>query len=146
MGDVAVIGVVGNKSDLFMKQEVDEQLGLEYAKKHGGIFQLISAKANKSGLDKYMTKIVTEYITRNPNVLTNEDSIHLFKHNENNEEIKAGCCAGEKSKRMIKKYGDIVKENKGIINIVFLGQKSSGKTSIINRILKKDFNIKEMHT
>ena len=62
------------------------------------------------------------------------------------KELKAGCCAGEKNKRKIRKYCMIQKDENSIINAVFLGENSVGKTCIINRIKKKDFNPSETHT
>ena len=148
IGNDFILGVVGNKCDLFLEQKVDEELGAEFAKNNGGIFEQISAKENRTGLDNYMTKLVSEYLKLNPQEITNKsnNSIHLFKEDENTEEVKAGCCTGEKNKKIIKKYSDIVKEKSGIINVVFLGEISSGKTSIINRIKNKEFNIAEKHT
>ena len=148
IGSDFILGVVGNKCDLFLEQKVDEELGAEFAKKNGGIFEQISAKENRTGLDNYITKLVSEYLKLNPQEITNKsnNSIHLFKEDENTEEVKAGCCTGEKNKKIIKKYSDIVKEKSGIINVVFLGEISSGKTSIINRIKNKEFNIAEKHT
>ena len=148
IGNDFILGVVGNKCDLFLEQKVDEELGAEFAKKNGGIFEQISAKENRTGLDNYITKLVSEYLKLNPQEITNKsnNSIHLFNEDENTEEVKAGCCTGEKNKKIIKKYSDIVKEKSGIINVVFLGEISSGKTSIINRIKNKEFNIAEKHT
>ena len=148
IGSDFILGVVGNKCDLFLEQKVDEELGAEFAKKNGGIFEQISAKENRTGLDNYITKLVSEYLKLNPQEITNKsnNSIHLFKEDESTEEVKAGCCTGEKNKKIIKKYSDIVKEKSGIINVVFLGEISSGKTSIINRIKNKEFNIAEKHT
>ena len=122
--------------------------GLNSQKKNGGIFEQISAKENRTGLDNYISKLVSEYLKLNPQEITNKsnNSIHLFKEDENTEEVKAGCCTGEKNKKIIKKYSDIVKEKSGIINVVFLGEISSGKTSIINRIKNKEFNLAEKHT
>jgi small GTP-binding protein len=148
IGSDFILGVVGNKCDLFLEQKVDEELGVEFAKQNGGIFEQISAKENKAGLDNYITKLVMEYLKLNPQEITNKNknSIHLFKDGENTEELKAGCCTGGKNKKIIKKYSDIVKENNGVINVVFLGDISSGKTSIINRIKKKEFKNEEKHT
>jgi len=148
IGNDFILGVVGNKCDLFLEQKVDEELGAEFAKNNGGIFEQISAKENRTGLDNYITKLVSEYLKLNPQEITNKsnNSIHLFNEDENTEEVKAGCCTGEKNKKIIKKYSDIVKEKSGIINVVFLGEISSGKTSIINRIKNKEFNIAEKHT
>ena len=42
IGDEAILGIVGNKSDLFLEQEVDESQGEEFAKNNGGIFSLLN--------------------------------------------------------------------------------------------------------
>ena len=145
IGDDVVLGVAGNKSDLFFQQTVSEEEGAKYAEKIGAIFSEISAKENKKGLDKFIEQLVTEYIKRNPNLITNRESIRLFE-GDDERQIKAGCCTSNKNKRVIKKYGDIVKEKKGVINVIFLGENSAGKTSIINRINNDEFNFEEKHT
>ena len=146
IGNDFILGVAGNKCDLFLEQQVDEELAEEFAKKNGGFFEQVSAKENKNGLDNYIFKLVSEYLKNNPNVITDKTNIQLYRPNENNEVLKAGCCTGGTHKKIIRKYTDIVKENNGIIDVIFLGDISSGKTSIINRINKKEFNIKEKHT
>lgn len=146
IGDEAILGVVGNKSDLFLKQEVAEEKGEEFAKDNGAIFSLISAKDNKVQLDEYINKLIHEYMIKF-GVTKKQKKIKLGNDDEHNvEEVKAGCCAGEKNKRMIRRYSTIVNEEGGIINCVFLGDDNVGKTSIINRIFKKDFNENEKHT
>ena len=146
IGDEAILGVVGNKSDLFLKQEVAEEKGEEFAKDNGAIFSLISAKDNKVQLDEYINKLIHEYMIKF-GVTKKQKKIKLGNDDEHNvEEVKAGCCAGEKNKRMIRRYSTIVNEEGGIINCVFLGDDNVGKTSIINRIFKKDFNGNEKHT
>ena len=96
-------------------------------------------------MDKFIEQLVTEYIKRNPNLITNRESIRLFE-GDDERQLKAGCCTSNKNKRVIKKYGNIVKEKKGVINVIFLGEKSAGKTSIINRINNDEFNFEEKHT
>ena len=125
IGDEAILGVVGNKSDLFLEQEVDEEKGRNYAESNGAFFSLISAKENKIQLDEY---------------INGEDD------DDNTPEVKAGCCAGAKGKRIVQRYSSIIKEEDGIINAVFLGDDSVGKTSIINRVNKKEFSSSESHT
>ena len=145
IGDDVVLGVAGNKSDLFFQQTVSEEEGAKYAEKIGAIFSEISAKENKKGLDKFIEQLVTEYIKRNPNLITNRESIRLFE-GDDERQLKAGCCTSNKNKRVIKKYGNIVKDKKGVINVIFLGENSAGKTSIINRINNDEFNFEEKHT
>ena len=64
IGDEAILGVVGNKSDLFLEQEVDEEKGRNYAESNGAFFSLISAKENKIQLDEYINKLVKEYLSK----------------------------------------------------------------------------------
>ena len=144
IGEDVVIGVMGNKSDLFLEQEVSEEEGEKFAEENGGFFDLVSAKENKAGLDKFITKLVTECLKKNQNLSSN-NGIKLVNQ-EQTQEIKAGCCAGDKDKRIIRKYSEVIKEKKGKINSLFLGEISSGKTSIINRIQISDFNPLEKHT
>ena len=148
IGDDAIVGIVGNKSDLFLEQVVSDQKGEEFAKEIGGIFSTISAKVNKPQLDSYILKLVMEYLKKNPNLIKNSKNIKLGDdQDENNmQEIKAGCCTGSKNKKMIRRYSSILQDFSGVINCVFLGDNSVGKTSIINRIRKQDFNSNEKHT
>ena len=145
IGDDAILGIAANKSDLYMDQEVPDSMGEEFAKEHNGFFSLISAKNNKVQLDNYINKLVKEYLKKNPNVIKNGKKIKLGD-DDDAVEIKAGCCAGGKNKRMIRKYSSIVKEYNGVLNVVFLGDNSVGKTSIIYRINKKSFNESQSHT
>ena len=146
IGNEAILGIIGNKSDLYLEQEVEESQGEEYAKNHGGIFQLVSAKNNRVGIDEFIKKLVNEYLKKF-GINKNNKKIKLGEEEDVDiEELKAGCCTGSKGKRMIRKYSSIIKDEDGIINTVFLGEDSVGKTSIINRILKKEFNSSEIHT
>ena len=146
IGNETILGIIGNKSDLYLEQEVEESQGEEYAKNHGGIFQLVSAKNNRVGIDEFIKKLVNEYLKKF-GINKNNKKIKLGEEEDVDiEELKAGCCTGSKGKRMIRKYSSIIKDEDGIINTVFLGEDSVGKTSIINRILKKEFNSSEIHT
>jgi small GTP-binding protein len=147
IGDEAILGVAGNKSDLFLKQEVDEEEARKFAEDNKALFSLISAKENKPELDDYINKLVQNYLKKYGLISEEKKTIKLNENdNDNIEEVKAGCCAGSKGKRKVQKYSSIIKEENGIIHAVFLGDDSVGKTSIINQINKKGFNSDESHT
>ena len=150
IGDEATLGVAGNKSDLFLEQQVDEEEAKKFAENNQALFSLVSAKENKAELDSYINNLVKEYLKKYGLISEEKKEKKIIKLNEddndNIEEVKAGCCTGSKSKRMVQKYSSIIKEENGIINAVFLGDNSVGKTSIINCINKKEFNSKESHT
>ena len=48
LGNKPILGIVGNKSDLYIKEDVKEEVAEEYAKKKGVPFRLTSAKTPKN--------------------------------------------------------------------------------------------------
>ena len=146
-----ILGVVANKSDLFDKQEVSDEEGREYAKKNGAIFGLISAKANKQGIDLYIYQLIEAYLkkinknNKNDNNKDNKGIKLSSSNNRNNNIQKSSCCGGGNNKKLQKKMS-FIKNNKGILNSIFLGNNEVGKTSIIKRICGKQFSDDEPHT
>ena len=127
------LGLVGNKSDLFEKEEVSKDEGKKQANEWGAFFTLLSAKEDKPGIDKYFFEITKRY-------LDNKSSEELEKQNtikieEKNEAEKSGDCCGT---------GKTQKE-KGI-KIAFLGANGVGKSNIIKAIRGKEIKKKYEHT
>ena len=60
-----VMGIIGNKSDLFLKEEVSEEEGRKLAKDKGFEFALTSAK-NSSIFCEFLEKLVKKYIGVDP--------------------------------------------------------------------------------
>ena len=56
-----IIGVVGNKNDLYNIAQIKESEAIEWADSIGAIFQLTSAKSN-SGIDLLFTNLVKKYL------------------------------------------------------------------------------------
>ena len=156
LGDEILLGVVGNKYDLYLNQEVSEDEGKEYAAQNNGIFSQLSAKENKIGIDEYILKLVTEYLNRKLNKINVKD-FEIIDINRKKGIILTskqiqdlgfnddGCCGG-KAKARKKKYENILKFNKGCIDSIFLGTNGVGKTSLIKRIDGKEFDENEPHT
>ena len=156
LGDEILLGIVGNKIDLYTNQEVSENQGKEYAEQHNGIFAQLSAKENRVGIEEYILKLVTEYLKKKNNKINIKD-FEIIELNRKkgiiltNKQItdlgynEDGCCGG-KAKARKKKYENILKNNKGCIDSIFLGANGVGKTSLIKRIDGKDFDENEAHT
>lgn len=151
-----ILGIAGNKMDLYLDQTVPDSQAREYAEQKKAIFSLLSAKENKQSIDIFVEKLVRAYLDKKSlkkdnNKTTENKTIKLdAKKNENNENESGGdgCCigGGSKKKNKKKKYEAIIKENNGIINSIFLGENGVGKTSIIKRITGTEFNKGEKHT
>ena len=154
MGKNNVLGVAGNKADLFLEQQITEAEGKQYAEDNNGIFAIISAKEDKIGIDEFILKLVNKYLEEKKNV--DIDEFEVIEDREkgiilSNQKLKDlgynedGCCGGKAKKRR-KKYEEILKNDNGYIESIFLGLGGVGKTSLIKNIEGKKFDEKENHT
>jgi small GTP-binding protein len=98
-GDEGVIlGIVGNKCDMYDEEAVPEEEAREYAKSIGAIFQLTSAQ-NNSGINELFKNIGAKYLDPNTkieepepgqnNIIINAHD-HIQKDNE--QKKKKSCC------------------------------------------------------
>ena len=155
IGKEVVLGVAGNKNDLYLSQEITEEFGKQYAEENNAIFSLLSAKDNKVGIDEYITKLVKEYLEIKKNKIQVDDFEIIEKREKgiilNSKKIeklgynKEGCCSG-KAKARRKKYEEIIKNNKGYLDSIFLGENGVGKTSLIKIIDGNRFDENEKPT
>ena len=93
--DEAIIGIVGNKTDLFTKTEVEKIDGENYAQKINGYFSETSAKENPEGFEMFV-KMLLENLLANKNIVDrleelkeNDTSFHLDESSTDNNKK---CC------------------------------------------------------
>ena len=79
-----VMGIAGNKSDLYENEEVSEQEAREFAKSIGAVFSLTSAQ-NNSGINELFKNLVKKYL--DPNASDSDNSQNNVKKPEQNPEI-----------------------------------------------------------
>ena len=91
LGKDIIIGVVGNKMDLFEKLEVDKKEGKKYANDIGAFFAETSAKDDPEGFINFLNQLVNEYISHFKDNFPENDRISLVSHNSNNSR-SGGCC------------------------------------------------------
>ena len=136
-----VLGLVGNKADLFENEEVTEQEGRKFASEINAYFSLLSAKTNKIGIYNYFEEIVTMYLKKNNKLgRSSFDTIKITKEKIIKKSEKKGLCSGGKNKTG--KICELPDDDESI-KIIFLGNNGVGKTSIIKTIkgleLNKDY-------
>ena len=98
-GDEGVIlGIVGNKCDMYDEEAVPEQEAREYAKSIGAIFQLTSAQ-NNSGINELFKNIGAKYLDPNTKIEEPEpgqNNIIINAHDniqkDNEQKKKKSCC------------------------------------------------------
>ena len=64
LGDIPVYALAGNKKDLFIKEEVEEDLGREKAEKIGALFKLTSAKTERNQINDFLKELLEAYIKK----------------------------------------------------------------------------------
>ena len=90
LGDETIIGVCGNKQDLFAKEQVKEEEGKKYAEERNLSFKLTSAK-NPLTFNKFMDDLVRQYTEKfkGGNDKDNKGKINL---NGDKNPDKKKCC------------------------------------------------------
>ena len=66
-----VMGIAGNKSDLYENEEVPEQEAREYAKSIGAVFSLTSAQ-NNSGINELFEDLAKNYLDHNSEISSSD--------------------------------------------------------------------------
>ena len=74
LGDNIVLGVLGNKKDLFMQEQVSEEEAKAYAESIGAEWGLTSAKTERQSFVTYIEKLIQIYIKK-ANIKTKKDEI-----------------------------------------------------------------------
>lgn len=91
LGNVPSIGVVGNKCDLYLKEEVKEEEGQKYADEIGGKFIYTSAKLDAKNFREFLEGLVKEYIIKYGIKGKDDIKINKKKHKGKNSNGRK-CC------------------------------------------------------
>ena len=79
LGDTPIYSLVGNKKDLFFKEEIDEDTGRNKAEEIGAIFKLTSAKNEKEAINDFLKELLTEYLKKNGELKKDEEEVERGK-------------------------------------------------------------------
>ena len=133
-----IVGLIGNKADLFEDEQVTKQEGIKYASDIDAYFSLISAKSDKKGVDNFFREIIEIYLNRNNNIIRRStyETIKIRNEKSIQKTGKKGFCGGGKKKG---KICELDNDDKSI-KIIFLGDNGVGKTSIIKTIKGLDLH------
>ena len=90
-----IFGLVGNKIDLFEKEEVEKEEGEKYAKKIIAYFTETSAKENPEGFKEFVNKLIEKLFLNGDNIKKEGNIVEKIQPNiklEENVETKKKCC------------------------------------------------------
>ena len=90
LGDDIIVGVCGNKQDLFAREQIKEEEGRKYAEERNISFKLTSAK-NPLSFNKFLDELVKQYTEKFGGEKNKEDKekINLSGDKKND---KKKCC------------------------------------------------------
>jgi small GTP-binding protein len=94
LGKDIVKGIVGNKIDLFINEQVTEEEGEEFAKSVGAKFLTTSAKTEgPKKFEDLLTQLLEEYLTKNGGIKKDNSKIVLDKNKGvKNAGMGKKCC------------------------------------------------------
>ena len=92
LGDDVILGVAGNKTDLYLKEEVPEKDGQEFANNIGAKFKLVSAKVDPNGFITFLEELLIEYLKKNGIMINEEKNNFKIKEDKNNKKDKKKAC------------------------------------------------------
>ena len=80
LGQKPIYGIVGNKMDLYEREEVDKSDLIDYADKIGAKYLLTSAKADSVSIGKFLETLLTDFVAKNKEKI--KENFYLDKKNK----------------------------------------------------------------
>ena len=91
LGDEPIISIVGNKSDLFLNEEIKESEVREYAQNLGIRFSLASAKENPNEFILFLESLLDDYLSKK-GILVKTKTIKISDNQADEMKKKNKCC------------------------------------------------------
>ena len=92
LGSDYILGVLGNKKDLFLKEEVSEEEAQAYAKSIGARWALTSAKTDRISFLRFIEELINDYIKAvnldSPESKEEQDNKNIVLKNDEPQNIK----------------------------------------------------------
>ena len=86
LGDNSIYGIIGNKSDLFDEQKVNDEEAEKYAKNHKMKIKFTSAYLDSKGVRSFLDELILDYIKKISPEL--QDEISIKKEAEEEKSVK----------------------------------------------------------
>ena len=91
LGDEPVLGIVGNKQDLFVREQVKEEIAEKYAEDKKASFKLTSAK-NPLSFNSFLEDLLKQYIKKSGGKVDGNGRKKLEDKKDNNKNTERKFC------------------------------------------------------
>ena len=95
LGDTPIYALFGNKKDLYVNEQVEEEEGLKKAEELGVYFKLTSAKTERDNISNYIVELMELYIKKYGKSNIEEQShreVSFSLQYKDKGRKKASCC------------------------------------------------------
>ena len=99
LGENIIIGILGNKADLYLNEEVSEDDCKEYANKLKSRWICTSAKTDKTGFPNFLKELIKEYMNFKPNKKEEDKKEIIEDKNDKKIVLKDNEYKGKKKKK-----------------------------------------------
>ena len=89
LGDEPVYGIVGNKSDMYENEEINEEKARQFAFEKEIKFKLVSAKDNPKDFQLFLEELLKDYIEKSKGKIKDSDYVQIERKTIS---TKKGCC------------------------------------------------------
>ena len=91
LGDEPILGIVGNKQDLFVREQVKQEIAEKYAEDKNVSFKLTSAK-NPLSFNSFLEDLIKQYIKKTGGKFEGTGGKKLGNNRDNNKNKEKKCC------------------------------------------------------
>ena len=91
LGDEPILGIAGNKKDLIMKEQVNEEKAQKYAEDKNVPLKLTTAK-NPVGFNTFLEDLLKKYIEKKGGIIESSDGKKLENKTDNNNKKERKWC------------------------------------------------------
>ena len=103
LGEETILGIAGNKMDLYLEQEISEEKGKEFADERGAFFSLLSAKNDKESIDRFIQTLLKAYLNKSEpkseKIKGHKNTIKLEENKIQENQKDEGCCSSKKRRK-----------------------------------------------
>ena len=92
IGNEPILGIVGNKNDLYLQEDVTEEEGKDFANELGAKFKLVSAKEDPIGFVNFLEELLDEFLKKKGIDVKKDDNRNISINIDKPKKIKRKFC------------------------------------------------------
>ena len=92
IGNDPILGIVGNKNDLFIQEEIKEEEANDFANTIDAKFKLVSAKTDPLGFINFLEELLDEFLKKKGLDIKKKDNANININIDKQKKKNKNCC------------------------------------------------------